>query len=61
MQLTEKQTAVLTSLLSGPGNIPAVHAGKLKAAGYVESTGDTSGARGFANVRITDAGRAAIA
>ena len=44
-----------------PANVPAVHVGKLTAAGYIEKTGNSSGQRGFANVRITDAGRAALA
>ena len=45
MKLSESQINALNGLLSGPANIPAVHAGKLKDAGYVESTGEASGQR----------------
>lgn len=58
MTITDNQRKCLQSLLDGPGNIPAVHAGKLKAAGYVEPTGESSGQRGYAHVKLTDAGRA---
>lgn len=58
--LTDSQRTVLQGLLSGPSNIPAVHTGKLKDAGLVESTGHASGKRGYANVQITAAGRAAV-
>ena len=61
MNLSESQRNALNGLLSGPANIPAVHAGKLKDAGYIESTGEASGQRGYANVKITAAGRAAVA
>ena len=61
MNLSESQRSVLIGLLSAPANIPAVHAGKLKDAGYVESTGYPSRQRGYANVKITAAGRAAVA
>lgn len=61
MELSQSQRTALEGLLNGPDNIPAVHAGKLKTAGYVASTGATSGQRGYANVQITDAGRKAVA
>ena len=57
--LTESQTAALRGLLTGPGNIPAVHTGKLVEAGLVEKTGVGSGQRGYANVQLTAAGREA--
>ena len=60
-ELSESQRSALTNLLGGPVNIPAVHTGKLSAAGLVELTGEGSGRRGYANVRLTDAGRAALA
>lgn len=59
--VTESQRAVLQGLLTSPGNIPAIHAGRLKEAGLVESTGEASGQRGYANVKITAAGRQAVA
>ena len=43
MNLSESQRNALNGLLSGPANIPAVHTGKLKDAGYIESTGEASG------------------
>jgi hypothetical protein len=61
MELSPSQKSALVSLQPGPGNIPAVHTGKLSAAGLVELTGEGSGRRGYANVRLTDAGRAALA
>lgn len=61
--LSDSQRAVLVGLhtQSGTGNIPAIHAGKLLEAGLVEKTGEGSGRRGYANVRITSAGQAAVA
>lgn len=61
MELSESQRAALVGLKAGPGNIPAVHTGKLSAAGLVELTGEGSGKRGYANVRLTAAGQAAVA
>lgn len=58
--LTDSQKTALQGLTNGAGNIPAVHAGKLIEAGYVEKTGEGSGRRGYANVQLTNAGRAVI-
>lgn len=58
--LTDSQKQVLTDLKSGAKNIPAIHAGRLGALGLVEKTGEASGQRGYANVTLTAAGKAAI-
>lgn len=61
LNLSDSQLQALKGLSAGPANIPAVHTGKLLEAGLVEKTGEGSGRRGYANVRLTAAGQAAIA
>lgn len=61
MNLTESQRNVLIGLLNGAANIPSAQAGRLGALGLVEKTGNSSGRRGYANMQLTEAGRAAVA
>lgn len=54
------QLTNLRSIESGPGSIPTINATRLAAQGLIEKTGESSGARGYAHCRITDAGKAAL-
>ena len=58
--LTPNQLTNLRSIESGPGSIPTINATRLAAQGLIEKTGESSGARGYAHCRITDAGKAAL-
>lgn len=60
MQVTDTQREAMKSLLNGPANIAAVHAGRLVTLGYVEKTGQSALQRGYSHVSLTDAGRALL-
>lgn len=58
--MSEKQKQALASVANGPGAMPIIHFSKLREAGYVVSSGDGSGQRGYVGAKITDAGRVAL-
>lgn len=57
--MTEKQKAALSAIKDEPGLMPIIHFGKLRGAGYVESSGFAT-KRGYASAKITAAGLAAL-
>jgi len=59
--LTPTQITNLRSIESSAGSIPSINAAKLASAGLVEKTGEKATGRGFSHVRITEAGKQALA
>lgn len=60
-ELTEKQIGYLNELANGAADLPVRPSSTLRDMGLVEKTEATSRGRGYVNVRLTDAGRDAIA